>query len=233
MLLLQYVGAGVLGLMGLWLGNSYRRKVRSDTTTLLLGCYVTLWEVTGRVGSPEVREPMTERARLELSADLDRWYFEKGAGLILPWRTRELFFFIRNNLRRPRSEILPASLASAIVQLSDLDADLRHSCVLRRQLSLLRSQMKADLALYRTDQHLKRRPADEREVLKMCHLYRPTLALIGRLPLAGSRTARTTCACGMCVAGTATINPATPALVTAVSAGVVVDGTNLVGNGTG
>jgi hypothetical protein len=194
----QVVVAVILGLAGLWLGHSYRRNIKQQTTERLLDSYAGLWDVTGKFGSPEARGPVEDSTLLQLGVAMDAWYFQDGAGMVLPWRTRELFFAIRNNILGRRDQIKPATMAAELARRSAAAADPQYQCMIRRQLSLLRTQLKSDLAMYRNDQHVRRLRPDERELLTLCRIRRRRHRLMVLLPFTPASRVGTVCACGNC-----------------------------------
>jgi hypothetical protein len=197
----QVLVAVVLGVAGLWLGHSYRRNVRQKTTERLVDAYAGLWDLTGAFGGPEGRAATDDAALQHVGAAMDAWYFRDGAGMLLTWRTRELFLAVRGNIVGGREQVRPASMAAELARRAAGEAgeaDLQYRCLVRRQLSLLRSQLKSDLAMYRSDQRLRRLRPDERELLAQCRILRPWHAVLPWLPVSFSRTTGSICTCGHC-----------------------------------
>ena len=96
------------------------------------------------------------------------WYFRTGGGIFLPGATRNLFVGVRSNLVCPIPSMKPASLAEELAGLSDADAERRRGCVVIRQVSLLRTQLKSDVDLHFGFSYYSALRADDRAFLKSC-----------------------------------------------------------------
>lgn len=105
---------------------------------------------------------------------------------------------VRLDVAGDRDRLRPASMSAELAGRTDAEAELRIRCMLRRQMSLLRSQLKSDLAMYRDDQRLRRLRPDERELLAQCHIHRPWHTVLTRLPVTSSRMTGSICTCGQC-----------------------------------
>lgn len=192
----QTVGTVALGLVGLWLAHSYRRQVKMRIAEQMLRAYSTLWELTDAAHWESAILHAADREKLAIA--MERWYYKDGAGMLMKSQTRELFVAIRHNLCVPAAELKPASLARSVGQLSVVDGQAQRSCATRRYFSLLRSQLKADLAMYRGDSHLRRLRRDERDLLKQARIYRPWHTWLSLFPLPSSRLRPGRCFCGFC-----------------------------------
>jgi len=148
---------GFMGLVGLWLGHNYRRQLRLQLTGHVLSAYRNLWQVTGLSPSDRLTT-MTRAERDQLAAAMDDWYYAQGQGMLLPAPTRKLFFVIKQNLTAEWRDMQPPSLLEHLGSLADpAKVDEVSACTCNRELSLLRSQMKSDLAFYTGGAHLSGR----------------------------------------------------------------------------
>lgn len=187
---------GMISLIGLWLGNNYRRQLRMQLTGQVLRAYGKLWEISG-LSPSDRRTLLTADERLQLADELESWYYAGGNGMFLPARTRNLFFTVKSNLTAPPDRMRPPGLAQYLQALPSQQADAAGACSCNRQLSLLRSQLKQDLAFYTGGSHLKVLRPDEEELLTACGI---TIDRISRALrwLPASRPALNPCVCGRC-----------------------------------
>lgn len=79
---------------------------------------------------------------------MSRWYFRDGNGMLMTANTRQLYFGVKNNLIAEGEELQPERARRRLDELSDDDASCERGALAMRQLSLLRTQMKSDLAIY-------------------------------------------------------------------------------------
>jgi hypothetical protein len=186
----QALGAFFVGLVGLWIAHSYRRQVKVKLAERLADSYAALWELT-RTASTGRPGPRTVESRAEMEELLENWYFDNGNGLLMSKPSRLLFFHIKGNLTAPASEMVPKSLSDRFPGLDPAEVDAVRACAHSRQISMLRTQLKDDLAIYRGRSHQRHRRKDERDLLTMCGID------CGSLPLRRSRTP-TPCICGKC-----------------------------------
>ena len=81
------------------------------------------------------------------------WYYAKGGGMLLTATTKDVYLNVKHNLICESSGLRPAGLAERINEAlglptdSELDAKVRGILAIRL-LSLLRTQLKSDLAIY-------------------------------------------------------------------------------------
>ena len=201
----QAAATVLLGLVGLWLANNYRRQIRLKLVERQVDSYMRLWTITAPA-TPDRATPLDQSERQELYEAMIRWYFVDGDGIFASAATRDLFVAVRSNLVCPVESIKPKILAGELSALPQADVERRRGCVSNRQASLLRAQLKADLALhFAFDYYSDLRP-DDRAFLKDCGLSlwrRPW-----RRHLLGSsgRAASNPCVCGLCPS----FAPATP-----------------------
>jgi hypothetical protein len=156
----------LLGLIGVYLGHNYRRQVRLDLASHRLEAYSSLWEETGLAaptrldegtGLAEVGRPLSRSLsvdeRMRLYRHLTTWYYKNGGGMLLAADTRSLYLNAKHNLVCADESLAPKAFRKHLVSEALLSHDRRltaaeRGCYSIRQLSLLRSQMKADLAIY-------------------------------------------------------------------------------------
>jgi hypothetical protein len=137
---------GVLGVAGLYFANSVRRRARADLDREVAAkrfvAYGAMWtEMEAAAAMSRDRD----LDRDKLFDALTRWYYKDGNGMLLPKDARSIYLTAKNNLICPPAEFLPAGARAAVVR-SD---DERRRLVVR-QFSLLRTAMRADIALYTT-----------------------------------------------------------------------------------
>lgn len=138
-----------LGLVGLYFAHSYRRQVRLKLAEKRLNAYAKLWALM------EVATPVRERQggqgqlspeeRKTLHDSLTHWYYSDGNGILLEKEARELYLTAKHNLICADEEVQPQELRKSVKNFSSQRGSLS-----MRQLSLLRSQMRADLTIFAT-----------------------------------------------------------------------------------
>jgi hypothetical protein len=143
---------GVLGAAGLYFANSVQRRTRADLDRAVaekrFAAYGAMW------AKLEVASPMSEVVadgdaepidRQALFDDLTRWYYENGNGMLLSRNTRNIYLAAKENLVCKPKDFRPAK-DHDIVKGNDKARD----GLIRRQLSLLRTSMRGDIAIYTT-----------------------------------------------------------------------------------
>jgi hypothetical protein len=160
----------VLGLLGLYLVNSVRQRVRSTVADRRFLAYAALWSDL-RSASP-LRHlsdlgPLSPDDRQKLFTRLTNWYYDDGNGMLLARDTRGIYLRSRENLVCPATDLRPASLAETVMTSSD--PELVRSAASIRQLSLLRTAMRWDLRAYGRDYGEPVTEVD-REFLRTCGL---------------------------------------------------------------
>lgn len=81
----QAAGAILLGLVGLWLANNYRRQIRLKLAERQVDSYIRLWKLTA-LATPDRTEPLDHVERQKLYDEMVRWYFEDGDASLRPRR---------------------------------------------------------------------------------------------------------------------------------------------------
>lgn len=193
----QAAGTAFLGAVGVWLAHNYRRQVKLKLAERQADSYVRLWELTG-VALPDRVTPLDRGERQRLYDEMIRWYIHDGNGIFLPSPTRDLYVAVRSNLVCPTTSVKPATLANELVRLPDSDAELRRGCVSIRQISLLRTQLKMDMAIHYNYRYFSDLRPDDREFLKSCGLSLWRRPWRPRLLTQSPRASPNRCVCGSC-----------------------------------
>jgi hypothetical protein len=153
-----------LGLIGLYLAHNLQRQLKLRITDKRLDAYAALWrlmEVASdtRLEGPNPK-PLTPEEREHLFNRFVSWYYQDGHGMLLGASTRAVYLEAKKNLVRCDNEFEPKYLRDNV--LLALPEEKRPECRGRlaiTQLSLLRTRMKADLAVY--GPHYFRKLTDE------------------------------------------------------------------------
>jgi hypothetical protein len=193
----QVAGTVFLGLVGLWLAQNYRRQVRLKLAERQVDAYARLWTLTAPA-SPERTTPLTPDDLRALREEMSRWYFTDGDGIFASAATRDLYVAVRNNLTCPITELRPTMLARELAAVPADEAERRRGCAVIRQMSLLRTQLKIDLALHFGFTYYSRLRPDDRAFLRACGLSpwrRPWRSGPWRR---ARRGAANPCVCGRC-----------------------------------
>lgn len=141
----------LIGMAGLYLVHNYRRHTRVMLAEVRRAAYAQLWEVTGlaaptRLDQAGVGGVLTADERRLLYQRLTDWYYRDGNGMLLEATTRTVYLDAKHNLVCATAALRPAGLLDLLPD--TLTEDQRRGCLSIRQLSLLRTQLKADLAIY-------------------------------------------------------------------------------------
>ena|SRR5215469_12346160 len=181
--------AVVLSGVGLWAAQNYRRQLRVKLAEQLFKAYISLWEITGQL-TMRTAVTMDATKRKTIATAMEDWYFSRGYGLLMPPTTRKLYFAIMQDLSFPLEEAVPESLRKKVLRLPKERHNLVMACACQRYLSLLRTQLKDDLAVYGRISN-RRRISDERELLSSCGIS-PGSPASQRYPSTNR------CICGTC-----------------------------------
>ncbi|MGH3803108.1 MAG: hypothetical protein ACRDTD_23865 [Pseudonocardiaceae bacterium] len=143
--------------------------------------------------------PLWLRSR-ETALSTLRWAVENAGRHVAfhAWRAPAYGLAVQRNLCAPAAGLIPTSLARSVEQLSPSDGEAQRSCAARRHFSILRTQLKADLAMYRGDSTLRHLRRDERDLLKHGRIYRLWHTWLSLFPLPASRLKSGRCFCGFC-----------------------------------
>lgn len=134
-----------LGAAGLALAHSVRRQLQVKTADARTHAYTVLWEAM-KLAAPSRNEPLSLDERRALHKTMTDWYFDGGHGMLMPSGTGNLFKTATTNLVCPIDEVRPTSLIERLRRSQDPTAE--RGCLSIAQLRLLRTRMKADLAVY-------------------------------------------------------------------------------------
>jgi hypothetical protein len=178
----------VLGVSGLYLGQSVRRKTRAEVEAHVaerrLQAYGDLWQRT-ITAAPSNGKALTEHERSSLYGALTEWYFAQGNGMVLSEDTRAIYLTVKNNLVCPAHDVQPKALRHSIEAAEPGEADALRGEALVRQLSLMRTSMRADLLVY-SGPWGRKLGQDDRRFLAACGIsrwhrpWRPTLRRVPR-----------------------------------------------------
>ena len=105
------------------------------------------------------REVLTAEERRQLWDDMSKWYFREGNGMLMTEKTRSLYFAVKDNLVAELDELQPEPARHRLARLDDQHQAWERGKLAMDQLSLLRTQMKADLDIY--GRHYGEPPDDE------------------------------------------------------------------------
>ena len=153
-------------LVGLYFANSLRLRTRaeveSDVASKRFDAYAALWS-TMASASPMRDAPLTKAERVRLFDDFTRWYFEGGHGMLLTEQSRNIYLTAKRNLTCPDGELVPDALATRVK--TGGEAVRGEAC--KKQLSLLRSSLRADIRIY-TDPYDESPSHEDVAFLKAC-----------------------------------------------------------------
>lgn len=148
---------------GLWLAWNYGRQLRVSLASRRLDAYMGLWERTGYAAPVRLDQRvagsdespwslvLSFSDRRRLYAELTAWYYADGNGILLSKKSRSIYLAAKNNLVCPDHDLEPKELQGYFAYRRGPNWTLTQAergCLSIRQFSLLRAQMKADLASY-------------------------------------------------------------------------------------
>jgi hypothetical protein len=146
----QLAVTALLGVVTVVVGVSIHLRRRQEVAVTVakkrFDAYAALWQLIPY--SPETRKlrndpPLSDADRTALFDRLTQWYYSAGNGMLLATDTRELYLTVKKNLICDAEEFVPAALRGRI-----RSSDAERSSVCVRQLSLLRSTMRADIEVF-------------------------------------------------------------------------------------
>lgn len=156
----EFIAAATLAVTaaGLWFAYSYSRQMALKLSETRLKAYSRLWVISG-IAAPTRLDgwadgghlPLDERRKLW--AAMTDWYFEDGHGMLLAATSKEVYLNVKHNLICESSDLRPTGLADRISEELHLPAGQELNDTVRgtltiRLISLLRTQLKSDLAIY-------------------------------------------------------------------------------------
>lgn len=136
----------LLGIAGFAVARNINRDVRLKLAERRLAAYERLW-AEFRLISPYEPAPI-ETTRKALHKRLTDWYYANGDGMLLLRGSREVYLNAKDNLIRPLAEIVPVVARKRLQALGPDEQDNQRGLLAQRQFSLLRTQLKSDLAMY-------------------------------------------------------------------------------------
>lgn len=161
----------ILGVIGFYLAHSYRRKIALSVAEKRLAAYSALWSRMN-IASPARlsewwHEPLALEERENLFNEFTQWYYENGNGMLLGGGTRTIYLRVKDNLVCPIDYFEPESIRTRLETMSQEEQEKERGRLSIRQLSLLRSRMKADLEVYGPPYHNKL-DDDTKALLRWC-----------------------------------------------------------------
>lgn len=202
----QVAGTVFVGVVGLWLAHNYRRQVGLKLAERRIDAYIKLWTLLA-VATPVRTTPLDPAERTQIHDDMNHWYFTDGNGLYMSTPSRDLFMAVQANLTCPIPNIRPVTLAARLATMADADAERQLGCIGIRHISLLRTQLKADVNLHIGVNFYRKLRWIDRDLLRSCGLspWRPPwrrrlVGIRGRVPrrLRTPGAVADSCVCGFC-----------------------------------
>jgi hypothetical protein len=141
---------GLLVAVGIYLANNLRRQLRLRIVDRQLESYTGLWalmEVSGPWRLETGFDPMSPQERRLLYDSMTDWYFGSGGGMFLGGETKELYLNAKYNLICADADLRPPTISGRVPADPQVRERWRGSLSMS-QLSLLRAQMRYDLAIY-------------------------------------------------------------------------------------
>lgn len=157
--------AAVITGAGAYVGVSLRRQLKSRVSERRLTAYAALWQVTKKAALSR-QNSLTEAERRELFEDMTSWYYQNGFGMCMTADCRNVFLGAKANLVAP-ADGLEETLRKYVVQAGREDHSRRSELAVR-QLSLLRTRMRADLEIFGRWYRSQDLNDEERAFLKAC-----------------------------------------------------------------
>jgi hypothetical protein len=161
-----------LTIVGLYLAHSYRRQIVLRVAERRLSTYAALWEKMGiatpvRIATWNVPQPLTDKEREELFRAFNAWYYEDGNGMLVGDGTRTIYLRVKDNLVCPIEYYQRQSIREKLQKLPPKEREQARGALAIRQLSLLRTRMKADLSIYGVPYHAGL-DEDDKALLRHC-----------------------------------------------------------------
>jgi hypothetical protein len=161
------IATTLLGIVAAYFSYSYGRQLKLSLASRRLAAYSKLFQVTGLAAPTRLDErtglaktagaldrSLTESERRALFEMLTTWYYTDGNGMLLTKVTRNVYLSAKHNLVCEDTELDPIRFRVWLQRTKRIGEDGPHlsceerGCYSIRQLSLLRTQMKTDLAIY-------------------------------------------------------------------------------------
>ena len=147
-----------IGIAGLYLAHSIGRQIKLRIAERRLEAYADLWAKMA-VATPVrlaswIASPLTEADRERLFRSFTAWYYKNGNGMLLGGSTRALYLRVKDNLVCDLKYYKPERIRMKLEELpSEKAINCARGYLSIRQLSLLRTRMKADLDIYGPPYH--------------------------------------------------------------------------------
>jgi hypothetical protein len=187
----------ILGIIGLRVANNFRRQARTALTARTAEAHAKLWAITAHC-PPTVQAPLDTNVCLLMAKEMSDWYFESGNGMYLSTKSRKLFFAVLGTLGAEGYSLQPECARVRLDAFSETEREVALACLARREISLLRTQLKTDLAIYSERSTFGHLRSEEVALLKECGILWPFLTRMPARVLASSRSAPNACSCGTC-----------------------------------
>ena len=160
------IATTLLGVVAAYFSYSYGRQLKLSLASRRLEAYSKLWEATGLASPTRLDErtglvkttgaldrSLTESERRTLYGTLTTWYYTDGNGMLLTLLTRNLYLRAKHNLVCDDADLQPDRFRTWLEETGRIGEGTsltwkERGCFSIRQLSLLRTQMKTDLAIY-------------------------------------------------------------------------------------
>jgi hypothetical protein len=149
------VVTGGLGVAGFWVANSIKLRRRTELEVAAISrrwdAYERFFSATKPaapirdVSKGDDEEVLSESDREKLHDALATWWFDEGGGMLLGEPSRSIYFIAKGNLVCDDNALTPTSARNWIAGQSN--RTIGRSELAIRQLSLLRSAMRADLGI--------------------------------------------------------------------------------------
>jgi hypothetical protein len=136
----------LLGVVGFGLARNINRDVKLRLAERRLAAYERLWALMRQL-SP-YSEPLDEAGRKQLHSEITDWYYAHGDGMLLQNVSRTVYLRAKDNLTGPVENLVPQESRLRLERLSGLDQERERGRLTQRQFSLLRTQLKTDLAIF-------------------------------------------------------------------------------------
>jgi hypothetical protein len=140
-----------LGAAGLYFANNLRQQTRFRLADARRDAYAKLWELT-KIATPTRLDllgwegTLKKNEREQLYRQTTDWYYEDGNGMLLEEPTRSVYLNAKHNLLCEDDELRPANILESLP--ARMTSEQKRGCLSIRQISLLRTQMKTDLAIF-------------------------------------------------------------------------------------
>lgn len=167
--LLAILVTAILGVAGLYLGHNLRRQLSLRIADKRFDAYASLWSQTESASPTRLADrglgPLSEDERETLHSKLLSWYYKNGNGILLNGTTRNLYLVTKENLICTDDRLQPRSVRERVMGTDNNTAARGELSI--RQLSLLRTRMKADLAVFGAF-YFGQLNGEDREFLRHC-----------------------------------------------------------------